>query len=57
MGADLNEKVFQQIVLIQAVAMRALDQGFPERLRFRMKNEVKILYRFVMTNMELLRGF
>ena len=57
MGHDLNEKIFMQIVVLQIIAMRYLDDQFIERLRFRQKNEFKVLYRQVLQNVELLKSF
>ena len=34
-----------------------LDEQVTERLRFRMKNEVKVLYRFVLENMKILKDY
>lgn len=54
---DLNDKVYRQIAVIQLIATRFLDEGVFERMRFRMKNEVLILYRQVIQNMDLLKAF
>ena len=45
-----------KIVSIQAIAFKFLDEGFIERLRFRLKNEVKVLYRYVLINTDILKN-
>ena len=58
LGGELNEKIFQQIVVIQVVAVQSLDPGIYERMRFKLKNEVKLIsYRYVLENIDILRKF
>lgn len=53
----MNDKVFSKIVLIQDIALKTLYGGGPEareKLRFRMKNEAKIYYHYVLENLKML---
>ena len=52
---ELNDKIYEQIVLVQAIGFHSLDEGFLERVRFRMKNEAKVLYRMVLDNLDILK--
>lgn len=54
---DLNDKLFKNLSIFQILAFTHLDAGFPERLRRRMKNDEKYLYRYVLQNMEMMKGF
>jgi hypothetical protein len=42
---------------VQIIAFAKLDLGYPERLRRRQKNEEKLLYRYVLKNMEIMEAY
>lgn len=54
---DLNEKLFKNLSLFQILAFTHLDAEYPERLRRRMKNDEKYLYRYVLQNMDIMKAF
>ena len=51
LGADLNDKIFAQIALLQSIAFRVIPQYEPtyrEDTRYTLKNHMKILYATVL---------
>ena len=54
---DLNDKLFKNLSTFQILGFTHLDAGYPERLRRGMKNDEKYLYRYVLQNMEIMKGF
>lgn len=54
----MNSKIFAAIVIVQVLAQVYLEStGIVERMRHRMKNEINILYRYVLLNQELLKEY
>lgn len=50
-STEMNSKIYAPIALIQVMAQKYLEStGIVERMRFRMKNEINMLYRYVLLN-------
>ena len=56
-GNCLNDKIFSKIILIQSIALNVLPDTFREKMRFTMKNEIKIHYGVVLENFKLIDSF
>ena len=62
LGHVLNEKIFFILALVQALALKypppgSSDAAVAEIIRYKLKNEIKLLYRYVLESQSCLKEF